>query len=141
MAWLDISQVSSRRAKGIMTLTIKGLQEAQEWNLRSIRNMKSSGTFGDMLREIMTQLHRYQVSITHVDSGALRAAERIEINGMTGRLFVDESASSPKGGKPSVYGQIEDARGGDHAFGRNTAEQGAPSIIMIALSRFGRSLT
>jgi len=122
-------------------LTIRGLQEAQRWNLRAIANTKSSGQFGMAIRDITVGLQRYEVSITHVDTGALKASERIEIMGLSGRIYIDPSAQNPRSGvRTAIYGETEDLRGGSHAFGARTEREGAPLIINLALVQLGRSL-
>ena len=125
----------------LIDLSIKGLQEAQRWNLRAIAATKPTGQFGVTIRDILTQLQRYEVSITHVDTGALKASERIEIMGLSGRIYIDPSAQNPRSGvRTAIYGETEDLRGGSHAFGARTEREGAPPIINLALVQLGRSL-
>lgn len=120
---------------------ITGIQQAQEWNLRAIAALKPSGAYGRAIRDIVTMLHRYEVAITHVDTGALRASHRIEMNGLRGRIYIDQLARNPRTGtKTSVYGEVENARGGEHAFGARTVKEAAPQVVAQALSYLGRSL-
>ena len=122
-------------------MTIQGLQEAQRWNARAIANMKPEGAYGSAIRTIITQIQRYEVIQTHVKTGALRASERMEVRGLWGRVYLDESARNPRSGAlTSVYGAIEDARGGNHAFGANTVREGAPRIVGTALSGLAQRL-
>lgn len=121
--------------------TISGIQEAQRWNLRAIANLRPDGAFGHAIRDITTQVHRYEVTIAHVDTGAMRASLRIEIQGLKARTYLDTAAKNPQtGAKTSVYGEIENARGGDHAFGLRTVNEAAPRIVVQALGYLGRSL-
>ena len=123
-----------------MAASIRGLQEAQQANLRMIAAMTPGGRFGNTIRTITTKLQRYEVSVSHVDTGAMRASERIEIKGLVGRIFLDESATNPRSGAlTSVYGAIENARGGAHAFGARTYET-APGIVNSALNYFADGL-
>ena len=116
-------------------MTIQGLQEAQRWNARAIANMKPEGAYGSAVRLIVTQIQRYEIIQTHVDTGALRASERMEVRGLWGRVYLDESAKNPRSGAlTSVYGAIENARGGSHAFAEKTVREGAPRIVGQALS-------
>ena len=122
-------------------ITISGLQEAQRDNSRMIAEMRPTGAFGRMVKEIITQRQRYELTIIHVDTGALRASIRMKIDGLTGKIFIDPAAANPRTGKlTSVYGQIEEARGGSHAFGYRTAYEGMPAVMSIALSNFTRSM-
>jgi hypothetical protein len=122
--------------------TIRGLQEAQRWNARAIANMRPSDKFGRLIQTITTQLQRQEIAITHVDTGALRASERMEINGLRGRIFIDQNARNPRSGVPThVYAVFENARGGEHAFAERAARDIAPRIVNQALAYFGPSLT
>ena len=122
-------------------VSIRGLQEAQQANARMIANLRPSGVFGRAIRDVVAERQRYQMSITHVDTGALRASSRMKMEGLKGIVFLDPNAINPRSGaRTSVYGMIEDARGGTHAFGKRTATEGMPTIIQIALSNIARGL-
>jgi hypothetical protein len=60
------------------------------------------------------------VSITHVWivlGGGLRAAHRMQREGLAlWRIYLDPLAVNPRGQRPAVYGPVEHARGGEHAF-------------------------
>jgi hypothetical protein len=122
--------------------TIRGLQEAQRWNARAIANMKPSGAYGRAIQNIVTQLQRYEMSVTHVDTGSLRATQRMEIRGLRGRVYIDPRARNPRSRQmTSVYGAIEEARGGSHAFGNRTVNEAAPRIVGLAVRNLGKDLT
>lgn len=106
-------------------LSITGLQEAQAANEKRIAVLKPSGELGQAIKDLTITGHRYAVQITHVWiylGGGLRAAHRMEIKGLRGRIYIDPRAVNPRGQKPSVYGPYENARGGDHAFYDRTEE-------------------
>lgn len=106
-------------------LSIKGLQEAQARNNKRIANLKPPGAFGKLIRYFTALLHRFMVQVTHVDTGALRASERMDVDGLHGRVYVDPNAVNPRDGKrTSVYGVFENARGGEHAFFDRTVAYG-----------------
>jgi len=108
-----------------MSARIRGIQEAQDGMLRTAAAFRPNGAFGDAVKEATIYLHRYAVSITHVDSGALRASHHIELRGRMGAIYISPSAVRSDGGRPSVYGPYEHARGGSHAFyARTLAEAG-----------------
>lgn len=120
-------------------MTIEGIQEAQDDNLRAIAALKPEGALGRMVQSVATDLHRHAVSITHVDTGALRASHRIQISngGLRGMIYIDAGSRNPRSKqKPSVYGAYEHARGGTHAFyDRTLAEAGNPAVDR-AVNRF-----
>lgn len=127
--------------------TIKGLQEAQRWNVRAIAALRPAGALGRAIQWGTTQAHRFAVGFTHVDTGALRLAHRMAISngifgGTTGRVFIDPSAPaierqrtkygikiirrrrvSYAGTRPAVYGPYEHERGGEHAFYRRVVDE------------------
>lgn len=108
-------------------LTITGLQEAQAGNARTIAEMRPTGAFGRAIKYGLTAAERYAISITHVDTGALRASHRIQYDGDSGMLYLDPHARNPRSGElTSVYGWYEHQRGGSHAFyARTYWERGA----------------
>lgn len=104
-----------------LNATLRGLQEAQDQNLRQIAALQPSGALGQAIREATAQLHRYAVAITHVwriKGGGLRASHRMEVlgGGLGGRIYIDPAAVNPRGQRPAEYGIYEHARGGEHAF-------------------------
>ena len=125
-------------------MSIRGLQEAQRDTLRRIAALKPGGAMEEGVRVGTLAAHRYAVSLTHVDSGTLRAAHRVVIrrtwiNKVEGEVYIDPAASKPGliAARPSVYGVHEHARGGDHAFYERTVREhgahiAAQSIAVIA---------
>lgn len=104
--------------------SIKGLQKAQQQNRKMIAALQPAGALGRAIQYGTAAAHRYAVQITHVDTGALRAAHRMSIEGGKGTVFIGPG-TNPKGGKPSIYGPYEFARGGEHdAYARTEAEVG-----------------
>lgn len=105
-------------------LTIAGLQEVQDANLKAIAALKPSGAIGSALRHVLTEVHRYSASITHVDTGALRASHRIAIEESEGSVYVDPTVRNPRSGKlVRDYARTEEGRGGSHAFYQRTASE------------------
>lgn len=122
--------------------TISGLQEAQHANLRHIMAMKPTGAFGRVVQITTAAVHRYSVAITHVDSGSLRASHRMLVSGLHGEVYIDPSASNPRSGKrTSLYGPIEHARGGEHAFyARTEHEYGQKAVAASVRAGFTAEL-
>jgi len=112
-----------------MSMAIRGIQEAQQANLRQVAAVKPNGALGEAVKVGTTLAHRYAVSITHVDSGSLRASQRLSVQGLRGRVYLDPNAVNPRSGaRPSIYGNYEHARGGSHAFYERTVEEHGNSI-------------
>ena len=129
----------------MLSMTLKGLQEAQRWNLRAIAALKPGGSFGRGVLMVTAALHRYSVAITHVwryKGGGLRASHRIEFDPsrIRGRIYIDPGAINPRGQRPSKYGPAEEARGGSHAFyGRSEREEG-PRVVGKVVGLIARGL-
>lgn len=117
-----------------MNTGIKGLQEAQQANLKIIAAVKPSGGLGRAVLYAATEAHRYAVSITHVDTGALKASHRIEkIGAASYRIFIDPAGKNPRtGSRTSVYGPAEHNRGGEHAFYERTLAERDKEIAVRA---------
>ncbi len=114
--------------------SIHGIQEAQQRNLKRIAALQPAGEAGLAVRDALVALHRYAVSITHVGKykvggvfvggGSLRASERIEVNGLEGKVFIDPDTKNPRSKIPPVeYAVYENARGGEHAFADRTVNE------------------
>ena len=101
-----------------MKVSIKGLQEAQQSNQRRIAALRPSSALGRGVQFMGLEGLRVAISVTHVDSGALKAAHRLELDLDVPRaqIEIDPGATAPDGGRPAEYGPVEEARGGDHAF-------------------------
>jgi hypothetical protein len=127
----------------MIDVTIKGVQEAQQRNQRVIAELKPAGAMGRAVQYATATLQRYAIGITHVDTGSLRASHRMSISGTRGTIYIDPGSTNPRSGnKPSIYGLVEHARGGSHAFyGRTIAEAGpqavkqASDMIKVAVER------
>lgn len=118
-----------------LRLTIEGLQELQAVNLQMIAALQPSGAFGRAIKYATTASHRYAVAITHVDTGALRASQRMEVDdrALRGRVFIDQTARNPVSGSlTAVYGVAEHARGGEHAFYERVIDERAEAIAAEA---------
>lgn len=88
-----------------MELSIKGIQEAQQANLKMIAAMQPSGALGRAVRYAALAAHRHAVPSTPHDYGALRAAHRVKVTGKTARIYIDPGATAPRRkARPAVYG-------------------------------------
>jgi hypothetical protein len=122
-------------------LSIKGLQEAQRWNARAIASLKPGGEMSRAIRDCITQIHRAEISLTHVDTGALRASIRMDANDKEAKTFIDPSAVNPRSRQKTInYAGAENARGGQHAFAERTVRDYVPRIVGIGIYRIGRGL-
>ena len=120
-------------------LSIQGIQEVQARNLKRIAALQPSGRAGIAVRDALVALHRYAVAITHVGKylvhgdwvggGSLRAAHRMEVEGLIGEIYIDKGANNPRSKtKPVEYGVYENARGGEHAFYDRTVNEAGPDV-------------
>lgn len=130
-----------------MQLSIRGIQEVQKANEQIIAMLRPNSAFGRAVQYATIQAHRYVVAITHVDSGALRASHRMEIKGLHGRIFIDPTSpginrrrgrrrASQTALRPAVYGPMEHARGGSHAFYQRTEREAGTRISRAAAIGF-----
>ena len=121
-------------------VTIEGLQEAQEWNLREVANLKPDSGFGKLLQQLTTDLHRYVVTITHVITGTLRAAQEMvpDLDNLRMTIQIAEDAQNPVSHAFAAdYGYGEEMRGGEHAFYQRTIDED----LEDALSRAAHLIT
>ena len=123
--------------------TIRGLQEAQRWNQRAIAAMKPGGSTAQGLQWFTSALHRFAVARTHVQTGALRASEReqLDFGALRSRLYIDPSATNPRSGVSVLsYAADEDDKGGDHAFYGETYRTGVPQYLGRASEMIWRGM-
>ena len=128
-----------------MPARIQGLQEAQRDNLRMIRALRPSGGLAHGVRYAATDLHRYAVIKTHVDTGSLRASHMISFSenysGAEAEISIDEGAKNPRTGQRTAeYGPVEHARAGTHAFYEITVEERGDRAMEIGMTAIARSL-
>lgn len=124
--------------------TIEGLQAAQDRNIRWVAALKPSGPLGKQVKDVTVRAHRYLVSITHIDTGAYKASQRMDYNrdAITGKLYVDPTARNPRtGARPAEYGLIEEARGGEHAAYARTQQYIERTLLRGAVSQVRSELT
>jgi hypothetical protein len=102
----------------VSNITIEGLQQAQAANARLITAIKPTNGLGRAVLFLTTAVNRDLLAFTHVVTGALRAAHRMQIvSPLHSKLYIDPAARNPVSGSyPAIYGVIENARGGSHAF-------------------------
>lgn len=135
----------------IPQLSIEGIQEVQARNLKRIAAMQPSGAAGEAVRDAIVALHRYAVAITHVGKyqrngttvggGSLRAAHRMELEGLSGMVYIDPSAKNPRSKtKPVEYGVYENERGGEHAFYDRTINEEGPKVSGMVTARIKDAL-
>lgn len=114
-------------------LSITGIQEAQARNLRAIAALRPEGAFGMAIQTATLSAHRYAVALTHVDTGSLRASHRVDVNGLSGRVFIGPETNPRTGQQTTEYGPVEHQRGGSHAFYQRTVDEYGPGIRRDAI--------
>lgn len=111
-------------------LTIRGLQEAQDAINRAEAALAPSGGLGRAVQHVTAGAHRYAVTIAHVDTGAMRAAQRHETRGTRGEVYTDPGAVNPRTKeRPADYIRYEEARGGSHAVYTRTVQEAGPKLL------------
>ena len=116
---------------------------AQRDNLRAIAALQPNGAMGAAVQVALIKVQRYAVQVTHVDTGSLRAAHRMELDssGLRGAVFIDPSASNPRAKTPVwKYGQEEHKRGGSHAFYDRTYNALGGSVLDQAIESIWRAI-
>lgn len=113
--------------------SIKGIQEAQAAALQALAALQPDGALGKAVQYITAAAGRYAVQNTVVDTGSWRASHRPVVQGLTGRVFLDPAAVSPRGGRPAVYGAaLAKKKGGRYDVYKQTVEQAGPEILRQA---------
>jgi hypothetical protein len=123
-----------------MAIKIEGIQEAQKAMLQAAAAAKPDNGPKAAVQAGTIAAHRYATSITHVDTGALRASHFIRLRRTEGQVYINPGARRSDGARPAEYGPYEHARGGSHAFYKRTAEHGSKQIGDAAFDAFRRYL-
>lgn len=124
----------------LFSLDIRDIQTAMRENQAMIQKLRSGSGFRRALAFALPAAHRYAVSITHVDTGALRASHRMGYLGATrAEIYIDPGAVGPHG-PPAHYGPYEHARGGSHAYYDRTISEAGPRIADQALNIAAKDL-
>lgn len=121
-----------------MPITVQGLQQAQRDNLKMIRALAPNTGLGRAVQVAAIDLQRYTVAITHVDTGTLRAAHRIEMqmsgNAAQATIYVDPTAVNPRSNKRAEeYSVVEHARGEGHAFYERTYNERGDRAVDLGI--------
>lgn len=103
-----------------MGISIRDIQRAQAAMLKAANAVKPRNGLAAAVKAGTITAHRYVVYITHVDTGALRAAHKMTFRGASGEIAIDPSARRSDGRRPAEYGPYEHRRGGSHAFYERT---------------------
>lgn len=121
---------------------IKGIQEAQEQNLRLIAFFDPGNVVDRGIQVMQAAAHRVAVILTHVETGALRASHRQSPpRGGMAVIALDSTARNPRSGvKTSEYGVYEHARGGTHAFYARTVNEFGEAILKTGENYYSREM-
>lgn len=134
----------------MIDLTINGIREAQQKNLRAIAAMQPRGGLGAAIRAGALVGFRYMLAIIHVDTGTARAAQRLGFaevgNAAFARIYTDPTAVNPRknpkweSSRPAVYEVYEQARGGTHATYDRTVEEAGGDVVAAVAREIGRQI-
>ena len=122
-------------------INIEGILEAQQANLIAIEAMSPGGAFGQAIKDATIQTHAYELKTMHVDTGAMKASARMDINleKYRGLVFLDPDAYGERSGYPAEYAPYEHARGGSHAFAQRTVVEAGPRVGRRAIQTITRA--
>lgn len=121
---------------------IAELQRAQAAMLRAVAAVRPGGSLGRAVQYAITAFHRHKTAITHVDTGAYRAAGTIQFGGLRAVLFTSPDAVNPQSGvRPAEYQHFEELRGGSHAAWARTVNERGDVIMRRAVQVFEEGLT
>jgi translation elongation factor EF-Tu-like GTPase len=111
-------------------VTIQGIQEIQDWNIRAVEAMQPRGAVGRAVKYGTAAMHRGAVAVTHVITGSLRGSHRMEVSEERGIVYIDPGTVNPRtGAKPHEYGIVEHERGGSHAFYGIAVESQGEAVV------------
>ena len=130
---------------GAFGIQIQGIQELQKDNQLLIAAIRPTSGLGDAVKVSGQELARYMVSITHVDTSALRSSEIMDFSGTGDEaqavVHIADGTLNPRTGQsPANYGPYENARGGSHAFMERTVTERGDSAIELGLSAMMRRM-
>ena len=120
---------------------IKGIQEAQKKNLLLLATFEPGGDVHKGVHKMTVSGHRAAVTITHVDTGALRAAHRADMTAMQrgmGAVRIGPGRNPRSGVPMRVYGVYEHDRGGSHAFYDRTVNEFGDQILTLGAVTIAR---
>lgn len=119
-------------------MNVEGLRNAQDALRRLERYVSGQEGMQRVIGDAAVRTHRYAVSITHVHTGALKSAHRVQFARNRAEIYIDPSARNEYGEQPAEYGLREHARGGSHAFYSRTVDEAGPGILRQAAADIAR---
>ncbi len=124
-----------------LRFSIQGLQQAQQANQRAIAATNPRDGLGRAVQYVLVEAQRYESSIIYVDTGALRASQRMELSGARGAIFTDPSAVNPRGGRRvSTYAAAEHNRGYPHNYAERTVQERGDALGRAAVDGIIREM-
>ena len=125
----------------MIRMTIRGIQQAQAANQKLYAEVQPGGGLGRLVTFVTAGLHRYALIIVHKISGGLAGSLRIgRVSDVVHRIFIDPASVNPLGDRPSEYGIVEHARGGDHAFFERTIDEAGGRLTIEGIRSFSARL-
>jgi hypothetical protein len=112
---------------------VTGFEELQAANRKLIESMKPSGALGKAVVYGVQQFQKGTTARAHRDTGTYAASQMTNVQGLVGRVYTASNRNPKSGGVASVYGPIEEARGGSHAAYATTFATDAPGVMGTAI--------
>lgn len=108
--------------------TIADIQRFTRKYTEAVYQLKPTGMMGRLVKRLLVGSHSYAVSITHVDTSALKNSHIMELDLTAkeafGSISISRRTRNPLHGEPPyIYGVEEHDRGGPHAFYERTFKE------------------
>ena len=112
---------------------VKGYEQLQAANRALIAAMQPGGALGQAIVYGTQKMQEGVASRAHRDTGTYAASQTARVQGLVGHVYTAANRNPKGGALASVYGPIEEARGGSHAAYATTVKSDAPSVMAEAV--------
>jgi hypothetical protein len=112
---------------------VQGYEQLQAARMKLVADMQPSGGLGAAVLYATQQYAAGTRGRVHVATGTYRASQTPEVKGLMGTVYTAGNRNPVSGASASVYGPVEEARGGSHAAYATTFEQDTAGIAAEAI--------
>ena len=115
------------------SVIVQGYQELQAARVKLLAAMRPDGGLGKAVVYATAQEQRGVASRAHVDTGTYKSSIVPDVQGLMGRVYTESNRNPKSGARASVYGPIEEGRGGSHAAYGTTYRSDTSGIAADAI--------
>jgi hypothetical protein len=115
-----------------VSVVVQGYQELQAAAQKLVAAAQPSGALGKAVQLATLQSQQGVKGRAHVQTGTYQGSVILDYADLLGHVFIAPNANPVSGSLASVYGPIEEARGGEHAAWATTMQQDAPGVMVQA---------